>query len=195
MGNFGHPDFQGPNWPAVNSKQIWQGFSQVGEELFGEEGLVDALLPPGGLVEIMGERGLVSASQSSIHHGVYRTGDGTRILVALNASSTARSITFTIQGLEKGIIHTRFEDGRNITAGAGTFQDSFQPLERHVYVLPLLESCSSDINGDLQMDVIDLQLFVNLIQFGNPGSYCVDLNGDGLVDDSDLQLLIQMILG
>jgi hypothetical protein len=195
MGNFGHPDFQGPNWPVANSHQIWQGMGQVGEELFGPEGLVDALLPPGGLVEIMGERGLVSASQGSIHYALYRTGDGTRILVALNASSTTRSVTFTVPGLDPGIIHTRFEDGRSLPAGSGTFLDTFQPLERHVYVLPPLGSCSSDINGDTQIDVIDLQLLVNLIQGGNPGSYCADLNGDGLVNDSDLQVLVQEILG
>jgi hypothetical protein len=195
MGNFGHPDFEGPNWPAAYSQQIWQGFDQVGEELFGEEGLVDALLPPGGLVEIMGERGLVNASNASIHYALYRTGEGARILVALNASNTFQSVTFTIPGLEAGIVHTRFETGRNLTAGVGTFQDIFQPLERHVYVLPSLGSCSSDINGDLYTDVLDLQLLVNLIQEGNPGSYCADLNGDGLVNNADLQTLIQDILG
>jgi hypothetical protein len=194
MGNFGHPDYQGSNWPAAYSEQIWQGMGQVGEELFGQDGLVDALLPPGSLVEIMGESGLVNASNSSIHYALYRTGTGTRILIALNASSASQAVTFTIPGLEQGTIETRFENGRRISSNLGSFQDSFQPLERHVYVLSSSGTCDSDLNGDGRTNAVDLQMLVNVIFSGNPGTLCADLNGDGLVNDADLRMLLSVIL-
>jgi len=136
-GNVCHPDFHGPGWPASYSQQVWQGLRQMGEELFGDEGLVDALLPPGGLLEVMGESGLVSCSNSVIHHALYRTGTGERVLIALNPTRSEQTATFTVADLGTcAIITLRFEEGRTILSRGGTFDDTFQPLEHHVYVLP-----------------------------------------------------------
>lgn len=52
-----------------------------------------------------------------------------------------------------------------------------------------------DINGDVSVNVLDLQALANVILGLNPATGGHDLNRDGKVDVVDLQFLINVILG
>lgn len=132
----GHPYYENTEgWTQAYGQEVWQGYRQIGEELFGEEGMASALIYPSVTLDIMGERGVVSASNSHIHHIYKQTHNGQRYLIALNAADSTQSTVFTIEGLAAGTpIQVLFED-REITAGDGSLSDSFSALERHVYVL------------------------------------------------------------
>lgn len=136
-GLFGHPEFRSSNWKLDYSARIWNGFRQVGSELFGDEGIASILLAPSTTLEIMGEKGIVSTSDSDIHYILKQTQIGQKFLIAVRGSNTSSGrVTFQISGLQAGTtIRTRFENGRTIVAENGRFSDQFGPLERHVYQL------------------------------------------------------------
>ena len=50
---------------------LWPALTQVGDELFGENGIVSLLLPPSRVVEFMGEDGIVSVSDEAIHMALF----------------------------------------------------------------------------------------------------------------------------
>jgi hypothetical protein len=136
-GLFGHPEYRFSNWTVEYSKRIWDGFRQVGNELFGSEGIAPILLAPSTILEIMGEKGIISASDPDIHYILKQMKSGQNFLIAVRGSNTTSgNVTFTVSGLEQGtIIYTRFEDNRTIVVENGRFSDHFGPLERHVYQL------------------------------------------------------------
>lgn len=136
-GLFGHPEYRSSNWSVEYSKRIWDGFRQVGDELFGSEGIAPILLAPSITLEIMGEKSIISASDSDIHYILQQMQTGQKFLIAVRGSNTTSgTVTFTVNGLEQGtMIYTRFEDGRTIVAENGHFADHFGSLERHIYQL------------------------------------------------------------
>ncbi len=136
-GLFGHPEFRSNNWSVENSTQIWEGFRQIGEELFGNEAIAPILLSPSITLEIMGENRIVTASDPDIHYILKQTQEGKKFLIAIRSSNTTSgNVTFTIKNLEAETpIYTRFENGRIINSEDGQFSDYFGPLERHIYQL------------------------------------------------------------
>ena len=117
-------------------KGLWPALKQVGEELFGEHGIVSLLLPPSQVVEFMGETGIVSVSDEVIHMSLFANEKGKRALIAFNPTGKERpGTTFDVQGLKSGSdIRVRFEN-RTIKSGDGSFTDAFGPYDRRVYDL------------------------------------------------------------
>ncbi len=123
-----------PNNPKAQPT-TWDGFRQIGRELFGTEGIAPFLLPPARTLDIMGESGLAKSSNPNVHFIYLENGDS-RMLIAVNSKNSVQTTTFAVEGLKAGTaIGVRFERGRTVTAGPGEFSDSFGPLERHVYDL------------------------------------------------------------
>jgi hypothetical protein len=126
-----------PNDPTADGwggyARGWEGLRQVGEELFGAEGIAHALLYPSTTVDIMGESGVVTSSNSAIHHICKMTVDGEVYLITVNVRNTPQSTTLHMAGLEEGTILRVLFEGRVVEAQEGLFVDDFDGYERHVY--------------------------------------------------------------
>ena len=62
-----------------------------------------------------------------------RYNQGTTYIFAVNPTAATAQGNFTVQGLAAGQQVTALFENRTITAGAGSFSDSFQGVSRHVY--------------------------------------------------------------
>jgi hypothetical protein len=99
-----------------------------------------ALLPPAFTIDINGENSVCTNTQSPQVENIFRKGsDGKWYILSMNSENqAANNIQFSVLGLSAGEeIQVLFEN-RNITAGAGTFQDNFPAYGRHVYQISAL---------------------------------------------------------
>jgi hypothetical protein len=65
-----------------------------------------------------------------------REGDGNLYLFTGNLRRQQESVKFTVPGLESETVVQVYGEGRSITANNGYFEDTFDPLGVHIYVLP-----------------------------------------------------------
>jgi hypothetical protein len=126
--SFHHP--KDPKTPP----EVWTGLRRVGNELFGPDGIVPALLPPARQEDLMGESGIAKVTGGAAMHFALRRVDGTRYLFVLNGSSQPVSAHMAVKGLKEGAVVTTRFDKRKITVGAGGFDDNIEPFGRRVYV-------------------------------------------------------------
>jgi hypothetical protein len=130
-----HPD--DPEFNKGDKAGMWAGITQMGQELFGPDGIAPALLPPARIDEFMGENGIVTVTNGQGLQYVLRTLGNTKYLIAVNITSDPLTPTFTLkpgQGLDAGKTITRRFSKQTIKAGANTFSDTIGPFERRVYV-------------------------------------------------------------
>jgi len=122
-----------PSDPELNNS-YWDGLNQLGEELFGINGIYKILLPPSKILEINGENGIVNIENDNIHY-ILKLFDNKLYLIALNASkNTYRNVKITIQDLKINTpIRVQFEENNVIRSFQGYFLDDFKALERHIY--------------------------------------------------------------
>lgn len=127
---YGHP--ADPSVPP----RLWDGVKQVGQELFGANGLSQVLLPPSRAIDFLGESKIVTCSNPAIHASLFQNAQGQRTLLTLNLKNTpVKDVRFTITDLNGGVIATRFEAGPAPKARGNAFTDDFDALQRHVYDL------------------------------------------------------------
>jgi hypothetical protein len=125
-----------PAQPGV-PKDLWEGPRKFSRELFGPDGLAKLLLLPSRAVDIAGEAKIVKCSDPAVHASLFEDGHGRRTVIALNAlKKPAKRVQFEIIGGKTGLVRTRFEAGRTLTAQGGAFSDDFEGLQPHVYDLP-----------------------------------------------------------
>jgi hypothetical protein len=93
--------------------------------------------------------------------------------------------TYTVTGLTSGTYYFA------VTAFDASGNESDFSNEISQVIGSSTQNCN--LNGDADVNVLDLQLLANVILGITPGSY--DLNGDGRVDVLDLQILNNVILG
>ena len=127
---FVHPSATG--YTGLDS--AWAGMNRLGSELFGESGIAHALIAPSKVLDIMGEQGVVSSSNSNIDFSLRETSYGAVILLAVNMVQTPQKTTFKVKGVSDGTKEVLF-DGRSVRVVGGRFSDSFARFERRVYVL------------------------------------------------------------
>ena len=122
--------------PTKNSPagvtSMWAGLNQVGDELFGAEGIGDALVAPSTELDVMGENGVVSTGSSDMYHIYQQMQSGEKFLITLNGLHSSRTVTFNVSGVPNGTYPVRFES-RDIIVSGGSFTDTFSDWERHVY--------------------------------------------------------------
>jgi hypothetical protein len=125
-----------PSDPVV-PKNFLDGAAQIGNELFGPEGLAQLVLPAAAAVDIACESKIVQCSNAAIHASLFQDAKGRRTLIALNATnSPVVGMRFDIVNQSDGIISVRFETKRTLKMLGGGFSDDFDSLQRHVYDLP-----------------------------------------------------------
>ena len=57
------------------------------------------------------------------------------------------------------------------------------------------EHIGGDINGDSEVNIVDVTELVNTILRNNTYDYKYDLNNDGEITQTDIQILVEVILG
>ena len=89
-----------PADPGV-PKDLWEGPTRFGRELFGPERPGEAPVPPSKAVDIVGEAKIVKCSSPAIHASLFEDAQGRRTLIALNAKTeAAKGVRFEIIGLK-----------------------------------------------------------------------------------------------
>ena len=51
-----------------------------------------------------------------------------------------------------------------------------------------------DVNGDLEVNIADVNAIINMILGGNDGTTAADVNGDGEINIADINAIIDIIL-
>ena len=136
-----HPDYPDDcNAPSGQAycglASSWAGLRQMGEELFGSNGIADALLPPAFTIDINEENNIITTSNNNIHYIAKQKADGSQLLIAVNTKRTTQETRFDIDGLTSQEIPVLF-DNRTIPASGESFSDSFGPYERRVYAIEI----------------------------------------------------------
>jgi hypothetical protein len=93
--------------------------------------------------------------------------------------------TYTVTGLTSGTYY--------FAVTAVDAQGNESDFSNEVSQIIGSSAVNCNLNGDADVNALDLQLLANVILGITPGSY--DLNGDGRVDVLDLQILNNAILG
>lgn len=122
-------------WDYRGSGSIWDTLSAIATEVAA---LSEILLPPGSRLDVNGENGLCSNSDSpAVENALFENGSGDRFILSVNTSNTTRSgIQFNLDGIVAGTeIEVMFED-RTLIANNDGFSDDFTGYGRHVYVIP-----------------------------------------------------------
>ena len=67
-----------------------------------------------------------------------------------------------------------------------------RPVGLHLFAQPTI---SGDLNGDEQVDVLDVIIVVNIILDDESPDFMADLNNDGMINVVDVLLIVNLILG
>ncbi|MEW6607908.1 MAG: PQQ-binding-like beta-propeller repeat protein [bacterium] len=136
---FGFPHPKDPRYDKYGGVEgVWDGIHQVGYEILkAPDRLAPAILPPSVTLDIMGEKGIVTTGTEKMHWIYKQKENGDKYLITLNGSSQARTTTWHIKDIGTGTkeLIVLFET-RTVTAISGTFTDTYQGYERHIYKLP-----------------------------------------------------------
>ena len=116
--------------------------------------------------------------------------DGVALTLSVNGTASVSPNTFT---LSKGQ-WTRCE--ATIT-GSGTITVNITPQKRmfldEVKAIAPVAVLKGDVNGDLEVNIADINAVIDMILSGNPHEYG-DVNGDSEVNIADVNAIIDMIL-
>jgi hypothetical protein len=137
QGHASHQLWAAPNWPQSWTEKIWAGYRQVGNELFGPQGIGGALLPPSTTIDINGEKGAISTNQNDLSYIFKQKSKGDRLLISVRPRNDKSGLVrFNVPGLESGDQIPVLFERRSIIADQGYFTDRFNALDRHVYLIP-----------------------------------------------------------
>jgi hypothetical protein len=137
--------------PALpgNYQDVNDGLTQIGRELFGPNGISFVYLTPSVLLDLNGEKGVVSSTNKFIQYIYKQDKFGNKWLVTANSKDSAQSTTFSIPSLSSGTVITVLFEGRTITSGSNTLADTYSNYQRHVYMIKAASPpACTDNDGD-----------------------------------------------
>jgi hypothetical protein len=110
-------NFQASPSGLAAAQQAFSELKGLQNAIFGDK--MDSLvIPPGGNIATMSR---------------FDPGTGTAYILSANSSTQTVPANFAVQGLAAGQQISVLYENRTITAGAGTFSDTFAGVSRHVY--------------------------------------------------------------
>lgn len=80
------------------------------------------------------------------------------------------------------------------TADAYRADENWYPYFGQIVEDLIPETPSGDVNGDLEVNIADVNAVINMIQGGNGDTTAADVNGDGEVNIAGINALIDYLL-
>lgn len=172
--------------------------SRMADEILGSGGLREVFLSPEKLTAQISI--LSGPSQSPSVRGIsfdsiqwtQREHNGVEYIFAVNVATEEVRAEFHSLPIQNGDANKLFEN-QSLSITDGSFVDTFQSCEVHLYSMATQQTIREDLNLDGVVNILDAQLCIDvLLQFENEPNIRdrADVNADGEVNSVDLQQII-----